>query len=204
MAKDFFEKEEELINWSVIEEYEKEDTPASWAMALAELRKVLNFLLEEEGYFGDLDKKIRQAKVRFTDLKGLKKALQVYRKVFEDYEEKVSVLEIQEAVKALKQAVKDLVAKTDFSPPTLLERLEAWLEYHFLSERERFIRGAFWFLFGVVLIFVLDSTHFGQSLIHQLAKFLASILSYLLVVGLIGGVVLALAVLTIIFFGRGK
>ena len=201
---DIFEKDQEIIDWSVIETYEKEDSISSWSMALAELKKLLEFLLEDQGYIGrTLEEKIRKAKVRFTDLKGLLKGLDIYQKVFERYGETVSLLEIQEAAKALKKAVKDLVSESDFSPPSLIERFKAWLDYS-LAEKEKFYKVALWFLLGIVFVFVLDSTHFGRFFIHWLASLFYSILSWLILAGIVIGAIVILALGTIIFFGRGK
>lgn len=203
MAKDIFEQEE-IIDWSVIENYEKEDTIASWSMALAELVKLLHFLLEDQGYLGhSLEEKVKKAKVRFTDIKGLKSSLGIYQKVFKEYGEAVTLLDLKEAVNNLKKAVKDLTAESDFSPPTLLERIKSNCDYYF-SDRERFYRWALFFLSGLVVLFVLDSTHFGQRFISTLAAFFYSILSWLILTGVIIGALLILALGTIFFLGRGK
>jgi len=202
MPKDIFEQEEQIIDWSVIENYEKEDTIASYSMALAELVKLLNFLLEDQGYIApSLDEKVKKAKLRFTNIKDLKKALQTYNKIFKEYSELVNLLDIKEAIKALKQSVRDLISKSDYSPPGLLERIKASLDY---LDKEKFYNFALSFAFVIILIFVLDSTHFGQKFISVLASFLGSILSWLILAGLI---LLALAILligTILFVGRGK
>ncbi len=201
---DIFEREEEIIDWSVIENYEKEDTIASWSMALAELVKLLDFLLDDQGYLGhSLEEKVKKAKVRFTDVKGLQQGLKVYSKVFKKYGETISLLDLKEAVKNLKKAVRDLTAETDFSPPTLLERLKATLDFYF-SEKEKFYRWALIFFGGIIVLFVLDNTHFGQSFIHSLASFFYSIFSWLILALLVIGAVLVLALGTIFFFGRGK
>ncbi|MCD6194615.1 hypothetical protein J7K05_00195 [bacterium] len=204
MTKDIFEQAEEIIDWSVIENYEKEDTIASWSMALAELAKLLNYLLEDQGYLGhSLEEKIKKAKVRFTDLKGLKASLSIYEKVFKEYGETVTLLDLKEAVKNLKKAVKDLTAESDFSPPTLLERIKTNFDY-FCSDKERFYRSGLFFLSFLIILFVLDNTHFGQNFIAILASFFYSILSWLILAGIIIGAVLILALGTIFFLGRGK
>jgi hypothetical protein len=203
MPKDYFE-EDTIVDWSVIENYEKEDTIASWSMALAELHKLLDYLLEEQGYIGDsLETKIKKAKVRFTDIKGLKEALEIYDKVFKKYSETTNILEIKDAVKNFEKAVNDLISPSDFSPPSLIERMKASFDYYF-SDKGKFYKFALSFLSLVVFTLVLDSTHFGQKIISFLASLFSSILSWLILLGLIIGGIAILVIGTIIFFARGK
>jgi len=203
MAKDYFD-EDIIVDWSVIEGYEKEDTIASWSMALAELYKLLNYLLDEWGYIGeDLETKIKKAKVRFTNIKALREALKTYEKVFREYSETVNILEIKEAVKNFKEAVNDLISPSDLSPSTFIERIKSSFDL-WLSEKEKFYKFSLSFLFFVVFVLVLDNTHFGQKIIAFLASLFSSILSWLILAGLILGGTAVLIIGTIIFFGRGK
>jgi len=202
MSRDIFD-ENEIIDWSVIESYEQEDSNASWAMALNELHKMLDFLLENQGYRGeDLAAKIYKAKARFSNLKGLKRSLEIYNKVFEKYNESVSLLEIQEAERKLKQAVRDVSSKSDFSPPSSLEKFKSYLDYNF--DKLKFYRVSLYLLVTIILILVLDNTHFGQKLIHYFAILFNSIIAYLIFAGIIIVLFGILVIGTIIFFGRGK
>ena len=202
MARDIFEKNE-IIDWSVIESYEQEDSNASWAMALVELHKMLDFLLENQGYRGDdLGSKIYKAKERFSDIKNLKKALVVYYKIFDKFNESVSLLEIQEAEKKMKLAVRDLSSKTDYSPPSVLEKFKSYLDYNF--DKKRFYKSAFYLLGIIIVILVLDNNHFGQRLVHNTASLFNFVIAYLLFAGIIIVLFGILVIGTIIFFGRVK
>jgi len=204
MPRDFFKDEESVIDWSVIEAYEREDSSASWSMALAELYKLFNFLLEDQGYTnGDIEIKIRKARARFNDLQRVIEAIKIYDKIFKNYQESVNLLEVKEAEKNLKKAIKDLISESDFAPPTAWERFKASWNYYLL-DKGKFYRNSLWFLSIIILIFILDNTHFGQLFIHFLASIFSSVLSWLILIGLVLTALVILVVGTIIFFGRGK
>jgi len=200
--KDIF-SENEIIDWSVIEAYEQEDSASSWAMALAELHKLLDYVLEMQGYRGqDLEQKIINARGRFSNIKGLRSALDTYKKVFIKFNESVNLLEIQTAEKKLKQAVRDLSSRSDFTPPSSLEKFKNYLEYSL--NKKKFYSFSMLFLGFTVLILVLDNNHFGQSIIHNLAQFLTSIITYFIFAGLILILFVILIIGTIFFVVRGK
>jgi hypothetical protein len=59
-------------------------------------------------------------------------------------------------------------------------------------------------LVSIIIILVLDNSHFGQKLIHWSASLFTSIISYLVFGGIIVVLFGILIVGTVIFFGRGK
>ena len=106
--KDFFE--ENKIDWTTIKEYEGEGTLSSLCMALAESDKLLNYILNAQGYRGvTIFEKIHEAKARFSNLENLAKALEVKENIFELYDKEVSKDDIKRAVKYYQEAIVDLV-----------------------------------------------------------------------------------------------
>lgn len=184
--QEFFESGNKIIDWSVIKTYQEEGTISGLLMALLESDKLLNFMLSDMGYPGPtIYHKIKSAKERFTNLSGLMKALEIKERVFSRYEEKVTAREVELAIREYKQAIIDLSSNTDVSPPTLWERLKAYLDYNYISQPKNLKNLAILFLSFFILIFVLDNTHIGQTIIHSISSYLTRFISIIIVVALI-------------------
>ena len=187
MPEEFFESGNKIIDWSVIKTYQEEGTISGLLMALLESDKLLNFMLSDMGYPGPtIYHKIKSAKERFTNLPGLIKALEIKERVFSRYEEKVTAREVELAIKEYKQAIIDLSSTSDVSPPKNLKNLIIYCLLFF------------------VVIFVLDGTHLGQTIIHSIATYLAKFVSVIIVFALIILAIFIAIVGFIVFLERRK
>jgi len=205
MAEEFFESGNKIIDWSVIKTYQDEGSISGLLMALLESDKLLNFMLSDMGYPGPtIYHKIKSAKERFTNLSGLMKALEIKERVFSRYEEKVTAREVELAIKEYKQAIIDLSSNTDVSPPTLWERMKAYIDYNYLSQPKNLKNLIIYFLTIFILIFVLDNTHFGQTIVHSISSYLSKFISILIVIILIIFAVFIAVVAFISFLERRK
>lgn len=205
MAEEFFESGNKIIDWSVIKTYQDEGSISGLLMALLESDKLLNFMLSDMGYPGPtIYHKIKSAKERFTNLPGLIKALEIKERVFSRYEEKVTAREVELAIKEYKQAIIDLSSNSDVSPPNLWERMKAYIDYNYVSQPKNLKNLIIYFLVFFVLIFVLDNTHLGQTIIHSIATYLARFISVIIVVVLIILVIFIGIVGFIVFLERRK
>ena len=199
MVRFFEDKNREIIDWSLIKEYREEGTVSGYCMALAETYKLLNNFLSDQGYQGEIKQKIAQARDRFTELKTLLKALEVWQKIFQRYDQKVTIREVEEAISAFQRAIYDLSSETDYAPPSLIDRIKTWVDLHLVKRpaNRRQITG--YFLLVVIFILVLDNTHFGQKLTAWLAGLLNGIIIW--VIGIATGLILiGLILSTIIGF----
>lgn len=197
MPEEFFESGNKIIDWSVIKTYQDEGTISGLLMALLESDKLLNFMLSDMGYPGpSIYHKIKSAKERFTNLPGLIKAMEIKERVFSRYEEKVTAREVELAIREYKQAIIDLSSNTDVSPPTLWERMKAYIDYNYVSQPKNLKNLIIYFLSFFILIFVMDNTHFGQVVVHYISSYLARFISVIVVGALI---ILALFILIIGF-----
>lgn len=205
MPEEFFESGNKIIDWSVIKTYQEEGTISGLLMALLESDKLLNFMLSDMGYPGPtIYHKIKSAKERFTNLPGLIKALEIKERVFSRYEEKVTAREVELAIKEYKQAIIDLSSNSDVSPPSLWERMKAYIDYNYVSQPKNLKNLIIYFLLFFVVIFVLDGTHLGQTIIHSIATYLARFISVIIVVGLIILAIFIAIVGFIVFLERRK
>jgi hypothetical protein len=185
MPEEFFESGNKIIDWSVIKTYQEEGTISGLLMALLESDKLLNFMLSDMGYPGpSIYHKIKSAKERFTNLPGLMKALEIKERVFSRYEEKVTAREVELAIKEYKQAIIDLSSNSDVAPPSLWERIKAYIDYNYVSQPKNLKNLIIYFLLFFIIIFVLDNTHLGQTIIHGLASYLARFISLIVVIAL--------------------
>lgn len=195
MNKFFEDKNQDIVDWTVIKEYRQQDTIAGYCMALLESHKLLDSILSEQGYQGeDIYQKIRQARGRFTDLKSLNQALAVWEKVFKKYDEKIAVKDVEEAISSYEKAIYDLSSETDYAPPGLIEKVNAWFDYYFISQPQERRRLLNYFLAFIVLVLVLDNTHFGQKFVEWLAGLLNGIVIW--IVGIAVGLIALLMIIS--------
>ena len=205
MPEEFFESGNKIIDWSVIKTYQEEGNISGLLMALLESDKLLNFMLSDMGYPGPtIYHKIKSAKERFTNLPGLMKALEIKERVFSRYEEKVTTREVELAIKEYKLAIIDLSSNTDVSPPTLIERAKAYIDYHYVSQPKNLKNLVIWFLSLFVLIFVLDNTHFGQAAVKNISSYLSKFISIIIIAFLIIFAFFVLIVGFIVFLERRR
>ena len=205
MPEEFFESGNKIIDWSVIKTYQEEGTISGLLMALLESDKLLNFMLSDMGYPGPtIYHKIKSAKERFTNLPGLIKALEIKERVFSRYEEKVTAREVELAIKEYKQAIIDLSSNSDVSPPNLWERMKAYIDYNYVSQPKNLKNLIIYCLLFFVVIFVLDGTHLGQTIIHSIATYLAKFVSVIIVFALIILAIFIAIVGFIVFLERRK
>lgn len=203
--QEFFESGNKIIDWSVIKTYQEEGNISGLLMALLESDKLLNFMLSDMGYPGPtIYHKIKNAKERFTNLPGLMSGLEIKERVFSRYEEKVTTREVELAIKEYKQAIIDLSSDTDVSPPTLIERAKAYIDYHYVSQPKNLKNLIIYFLSLFVLVFVLDSTHIGETIIKSVSFYLARFVSWIIVVFLIIFALFVIIVGFIVFLERRK
>jgi hypothetical protein len=162
-------------------------------------------MLSDMGYPGPtIYHKIKSAKERFTNLPGLIKALEIKERVFSRYEEKVTAREVELAIKEYKQAIIDLSSNSDVSPPNLWERMKAYIDYNYVSQPKNLKNLIIYFLLFFLMIFVLDGTHLGQTIIHSVATYLARFISVIIVVGLVVLAIFIGIVGFIVFLERRK
>jgi hypothetical protein len=200
MPEEFFESGNKIIDWSVIKHYQEEGSISGMLMALLESDKLLNFMLSDMGYQGPtIYHKIKGAKERFTNLSGLMKALEIKERIFTRYDEKVSTREVELAIKEYKQAIIDLSSTSDVAPPGLWEKFKSYIDYQYISQPRNLKNLVIWLLIFLVLVFVIDNSHFGQTVIHAVASVLAKFISFI-VVGLLVIVGLIVAIVGFIVF----
>jgi hypothetical protein len=200
--KDLFE--ENKIDWQTIDEYEKEGNFASLCMALAESDKLLNYILVTQGYRGDnIFEKIREAKNRFTDLHGLASGLEIKESIFEEYDKEVSKDDVEKAIKHYKQAIKDL-SENDQPDTGLLEKINAWIDFHFIYNRGFFRRLIIWFVSIIFSLIVLDTTHPGQALAHFFVNLVFKVSNFLVIFGIAVGALFLIIIGFVIYFEKRK
>ena len=194
MGKFFEEKNKDIVDWTTIKEYREEGTTAGFCMALSEAHKLLDFMLSDQGYQGDtIHRKIKESRERFTELKKLIDGLEIWEKVFNRYDEKVTIREVEKAISAYQQAIFDLSSDTDYAPLTVIDRLKSWVDLHLISKPENRRRLIIYFLLIIISVLVLDNTHFGQKFIHWLAGLLSGIAIWAIGIA-VGLIVIILAI----------
>ena len=199
--RDFFA--ENTIDWKVVEKFEKEGTISGYCMALAECDKLLNFLLERESYGGmRTSDRVKQAQTRFANLSELFKAIEIKANVFEKYEESVSIQDLKDAIRTYRDSINDFV-QGQIKEQTIWEKFTAFIQYNLFNRPGFLTNFLVSFLLFVILVLVLDSTHFGQELIHALANFFKSILPVVVIAIIIFGVLLILMIV-ILFYSTRK
>lgn len=200
--RDFFA--ENVVDWKIVEKFEKEGTISGYCMALAECDKLLNFLLEQEGYSGvRTTDKVKKARDRFANTQDLFRAIEIKANVFEKYEEAVSIQDLKDAIKIYRDSINDFVqGQVKESNPS--EKFISFLQFYFLSRPGFLANFLIGFLALVILVLILDSTHFGQKFIHFLAGIFRTILPIAIVIIIILGILVVLTILVLLYSGKKK
>ncbi len=200
--RDFFA--ENVVDWKIVDKFEKEGTISGYCMALAECDKLLNFLLEQEGYVGlRTADKLKTALDRFASPEDLFRAIEIKANVFEKYEQAISIQELKDAIRIYRDSVNDLV-QGQVKESTSWERFISYLQFNFLSRPGFLANFLLGFLSLIILVLVLDSTHFGQSFIHVLANIFKSTLPAMIIIAVILGIFLVFTILILLYSGKEK
>ena len=200
--RDFFA--ENVVDWKIVDKFEKEGTISGYCMALAECDKLLNFLLEQEGYVGvRTADKVKRALDRFANPEDLFRAIEIRANVFEKYEQGISIQELKDAIRTYRECVNDFV-QGQVKESTTWERFISYLQFYFLSRPGFLANFLIGFLALVILVLGLDSTHFGQDFIHFLASVFRAILPVLVVILIILGIIVVLTILVLLYSGKKK
>lgn len=200
MPEFFEDKNRDSIDWSTIQSYRQQKTVVGLSMALAESNKLLDHVLSRQGYQGDkMIDKIQAARTRFTKLNSLLDSLEIYKKIFQQYDQDVSTQSVEKAISGYERAIFDLSSETDFQPPTVLERVKSWVDVNLIAQPANSQRYLIYFLLFIVFILILDNSHFGQQFIHWLASILSGILIWVVVI-VVAIIFLMLILSTIISF----
>jgi len=201
--EEFFESGDKIIDWSIIKNYQEEGTISGMLMAMLESDKLLNFMLSDMGYPGPtIYHKIKSARERFTSLAGLMRALETKEKIFTRYEERVSTRDVELSIKEYKKAIIDLSSSSDVAPPGLWTKFKSYIDYHYLSQPKNLRQLVIGLLSFIILILVLDNTHFGQRIIHGIASFFSRFISALILAALIVLVIIVAVVGFVSFLER--
>ena len=200
--RDFFA--ENVIDWKIVDKFEKEGTISGYCMALAECDKLLNFLLSQEGYAGiNTADRVKKARERFANSQELFRAIEIKANVFEKYEEAISIQELKDAIRIYRESINDFV-QGQIKESTTWERFISFLQFYFLSRPGFLANFLLGFLTLVILILVLDSTHFGQKFIHALADFFRAILPVIVILAIIFGALMVLTIFVLLYAGKKK
>lgn len=200
--RDFFA--ENVVDWKIVDKFEKEGTISGYCMALAECDKLLNFLLEQEGYRGvRTTDKVKKVLDRFANPEDLFRAIEIKANVFEKYEQAISIQELKDAIRIYRECVNDFV-QGQVKESTTWEKFVSYLQFNYLSRPGFLANFLLGFLSLIILVLVLDSTHFGQSFIHVLADIFKTILPVLVIITIIFGIILVLTIFILLYAGKQK
>jgi len=202
MKKDFFEdRHKSTINWGKIKKYRQSGSEEGLKMALIESHKLLADMLKRNGYLTISDNfkdNLILARDRFTDIKSLLEAYQLWQRlVFK--REPIYEMEANKAISAYQKAIHDLSSLTDYQKPVLTTRLRAWLEINLVHNKLKRSQIAVYLLLFLILIYILDSTHFGQEITSWLTGFVGQVAFWIIVV-VVGIIFLVLIFSSLVIF----
>lgn len=186
MPEFFEDKNRSKIDWSKIKKFREEGSLAGLSLALIESHRLLNRLLTESGYRGNnVREKITAARKQLTNLKELLEAIEIWESLVFSKDAAPKSRKIRQAISAYEKAIYDLSSETDYSPPGLLRKIWSWLEVNLVYKPVNRYRLIVYLLFFLLLVFVLDTTHFGQQAVSSLTDYISSVFVWFLVVAIL-------------------
>ncbi|MFH2105039.1 MAG: hypothetical protein ABII72_02265 [Parcubacteria group bacterium] len=193
------------LNWEKVESYVNEKNKGGTAMAIIETEKIFDEVLKRRNFPGKTtDQRVRNARGAFSDYEALQLARDIYKKLALEVSAEIEVIDIKEILSAYHQAIKDLT-KIEEKKLTTLDKIVLFFRHYISAPRKllkRIVLGTILFFF---IIFILDSTNAGRSVVSALVKAAHFIFSWvLLTVLLILGVVVIVVTGVLYFESRKK
>lgn len=197
------ELQQPILGWQRIEELIKEKSVASYVLALIEAEKLLNQALSKKGFPGKtLEEKISYASEKFSNLPKLNYARDLRKNVVEKINFNTNTLDLEEAIRAYRQAIIDL--DLEAKPLSFIERLFLTLEYNFPSKLKIWRK---WFLAVLgffAAIWFLANTSVGQAIAQFFVNLTNLIFSWALAIILLVVGVIIVIVGTIFYFEKKR
>jgi hypothetical protein len=201
-VRDFFA--ENKIDWGLVERFEKEANLSGYAMALAECDKLMNFLLVQEGFGGiNTSDRVKNARDRFANVNELFGAIETKANVFEKYDRGVSIQELKDSIKIYKESINDLV-QGQIKESSTWEKFVSYVQVTYLNKPQTGVNFLLSLSSLVILVLVLDSTHFGRSFVQLLAQIFRSVLPLAIIILILAGILLALVIAGLFYSTRKK
>ena len=188
----------EEIDWSTVEDFLKENTPAGNCMAVIEADKIFNSILKIKGAPGkNVKERVKNIEPYFSNYIGFKKTLAIKQNLIKKTNYTLTKDEAKDSLTIYYQAVADLIetaAKISF-----LEKLKIRFRKTFFSFR-KLIRNLLIAIFGFFgLVLFLSKTSWGEMLVKKVVWFTETIfLKLLLYLGT--GLAIIIVILGTIFY----
>lgn len=193
------EQQTKKLSWERVDKYLQEKTDTGAALALIETEKIFGQVLHKLGYPGkNTDQKVESAKPFIRNFKDLKLARDVYKKITNEVSAEISSSDVQSILNAYYQTIRDLTSEAKKNR-SIWQKLKLYFRY-LIPNPKRFAKKlAIWFLGFFFVVFLLDTTSFGRSIVKFLVVISHFIFSWILwtVLILIG---LAIVILGALFF----
>lgn len=156
-----------LIDWRPVEKALEERTACGNKCAIIETNKILGFLLEERRFPGNtFEERYRSAKNIFTNIDKTQYAVTMYTKIISERDFELEPEDVRDIISAYYQAMIDV---HEYSPSTSLGILKKWKlirSHRHLSARSIAKRIGVGLLLFLFLVFILDRTTIGRSLVE--------------------------------------
>jgi hypothetical protein len=173
-------KELKSLTWDQVEDYVNEKSKGGAAMAVIETEKIFGEVLKKLNFPGkNTDQRVDGAKNIFSNYQALKLARSVYKKLAFEVGTEIEIPDVREILSAYHRAIRDLTKAQEkkLSPK---EKVLMFIR-HYAPEPKKTLKkvgvGLILFFF---IIFVLDSTSIGKSLVSALVKISHFIFSWVL------------------------
>ena len=193
------------LNWEKVEAYVNEKDKGGTAMAVIETEKIFDEVLKRRNFPGKTtDQRIHNARGTFSDFEALQLARDVYKKLALEIDAEISVTDIKEVLSAYHQAIKDLT-KIEEKELKTLDKVILFVRHYINAPRKLLKRAALSVVLFFFIIFILDNTSAGRSVVAVLVKVAHFIFSWvLLTLLLILGVVIIIVGAVLYFESRKK
>jgi len=178
------------LNWDQVENYVNEKGKGGAAMAVIETEKIFDEVLKKRNFPGKTtNQRVRAAKHVFSNYEALQLARDVYKKLALEVNAEIKVSDLKEILSSYHEAIRDLT-KIEEKKLTPKDKIIMFLRHYISSPRKLLKRTGIGLVLFFFIIFILDSTDIGRSLVSALVKTSHFVFSWvlftlLLVVGIV-------------------
>ena len=178
------------LNWDRVENYVNEKNKGGAAMAVIETEKIFYEVLKKRNFPGKTtDQRVRTAQHVFGDYQALQLARDVYKKLALEVNAEIEISDLKEILSSYHNAIRDLT-KAEENELTPKDKIIMFLRHYIPAPRQTLKRAGIGIVVFFFIIFILDSTAVGRSLVSALVKTSHFIFSWvlftlLLVIGIV-------------------
>lgn len=184
-------QKEENLTWNRVEKYLSENTESGNALAIIETEKIFQKVIDKLNFPGkSVDQKILSLKAVITNYNEFIRVRKIYQNLLTETDFSLEKIDVKKILSIYYRAIED-ITKYHTENKSIIKKLKIYFNTYIPSPKSLIKNIGLSIIAFFFVIFVLDSTDFGHSLVGSLITISHFIFSWVLfTVLLVGGIII--------------